>query len=97
MAALETDKHLAMDFWAVVARMTDEESGKSSGPALNGRILEVIVTAVTGQSVSEMIAAGGEKKRYVGDLASMLAGEDIHRIRSVRSAISLLWLPQYFR
>jgi len=86
MEALDTNKHLAMDFWALVARMTDEESGKLSGSAVNGRILEVIVTVVTGQSVAEMIARGGDDKHYVGDLASMLAGEDIHRPAADRNA-----------
>jgi TonB family protein len=103
--ALDGNKHLAMDFWSLVGRMS-ETAGPSptgaaaSGPAApeqaevtrasaavedvsdgrtaNGRMLETIVEGVTGQSVADVIAAGGAARRSVGDLASLLAGEDIY-------------------
>jgi TonB family protein len=102
--ALDTNKHLAMDFWSLVARMsdadgpatpkpgTDAETGAaaervSDGRTLNGRLLETIVEGVTGQSVADVISAGGDARRSVGDLASLLAGEDIYAPAGLPSVV----------
>jgi TonB family protein len=80
MGALDENKHLAMDFWAILARMSDERSGQSAGPssgASNGRMLAAIVEGVTGRSVAEVAAGGSEQGQLVGRLVSMLAGEDV--------------------
>jgi TonB family protein len=85
MGALDENHHLAMDFWAIVARMSDEESSPSSrrsgepGETSNRRMLEAIVEGVTGRSVAEVAAGRSEDKQLVRRLASMLAGEDVHR------------------
>jgi TonB family protein len=83
MGALDENKHLAMDFWAIVARMSDEQSAQSSRPSresgetLNGRMLEVIVEGVTGRCVAEVTAGDSEQEQLVGRLASLLAGQDV--------------------
>src|SRR5882762_10911408 len=76
LSALDADKHLAMEFWSVVARLSDESS-QHSIPAINGVVLEVVMRAVTGRGVAEMIAGGREPRRLVGELGSLLAGEDL--------------------
>jgi TonB family protein len=93
MGALHENKHLAMDFWALVARMSEEESGpfssQSCEPAAD-QMLEVIVVGVTGRNVAEIAAGGSEQKQLVGKLASMLAGEDVQSpvVESVSSVES---------
>jgi TonB family protein len=74
MRVLKDDKHLAMDFWSVVALMSEE--GSVVGPEPN-RLLEVIVEGVTGRRVAEVVATGAVQRQSVSDLASLLAGEDI--------------------
>jgi TonB family protein len=85
LRALEENKHLAMDFWAIVARMTDEEGMRAGGQVspshvLNARTLEGIVLGVTNCSVAEVITSSGEPSRALGKLASLLAGEDLHQV-----------------
>jgi hypothetical protein len=85
LQALEENRHLAMDFWAIVARMTDEKAMRTGGQvspnqAPNARTLEGIVLGVTNCSVAEVITTGGEPSRALGKLASLLAGEDLHQV-----------------
>ena len=70
--ALQTNKHMAMDFWSTVARMSDQGSGV--GP---NRVLEVIVEGVTGRSIAEVMVTGRAERGAVGDLTRLLAGEDV--------------------
>src|ERR1700730_10595488 len=79
LRALDDNKHLAMDFWAIVAKMTDEQRRQPSSRSLNAWILELIVEGVTNCTVAEMMAIAGEPRQAVGQLASLLAGEDVHR------------------
>src|ERR1700738_614255 len=79
LRALDENKHLAMDFWAIVERLTDEKSTHPSSRSLNAWILELIVEGVTNCSVAEMMAMAGEPRQAVAQLASMLGGEDVHR------------------
>jgi TonB family protein len=72
--ALDGNKHLAMEFWWIVARMSDEDSGVRLEP---NQVLDVIVEGVTGRSVAEVIVSGGVERRAVGDLTRLLAGEDV--------------------
>ena len=69
---LQSNKHLAMDFWSIVARMSEEAT--DVGP---NRVLEVIVEGVTGRSVAEMMVAGRVERGAVSDLTRLLAGEDV--------------------
>jgi TonB family protein len=72
--ALKDNKHLAMDFWSVVAQMSAETSVVGPEPH---RLLEVIVEGVTGRTVAEVIGVGSAQRQAINDLASLLAGEDI--------------------
>jgi TonB family protein len=72
--ALDGNKHLAMEFWSIVARMNDEDSGARLEP---NQVLEVIVEGVTGRSLAEVIVSGGVERRAVSDLTRLLAGEDV--------------------
>ena len=75
LRALSEDRHLAMDFWRAVARASDESPGLAL-VEMNGVVLEAVITTVTGRSIAQMIAAGGDQRRWVGELGSLLAGED---------------------
>ncbi|CAN5681029.1 hypothetical protein BH10ACI4_BH10ACI4_03860 [soil metagenome] len=77
LKSLESDKLLAMEFWSMVARLSDESTGLSIS-AMNGVVIEVVMQAVTGRSVAEMVAAGREPRRLVGELGCLLAGEDLN-------------------
>jgi TonB family protein len=74
MRTLKENSHLAMDFWSVVALMS--EDGSTVGPEVN-RLLAVIVEGVTGRTVAEVRAAGQGPRQAVSELVSLLAGEDI--------------------
>jgi TonB family protein len=75
MRALDRNKHLAMDFWSLVVRISSEERGGSIDPDW---LLAVIVEGVTGWNVASLRAAGTPETEHVTELASMLAGEDVH-------------------
>ncbi|MCU1320713.1 MAG: TonB family protein [Acidobacteriaceae bacterium] len=79
LKALGADKLLAMEFWSMVARLSDESSELSIS-AMNGVVIEVVMQAVTGRSVAEMVAAGREPRRLVGELGCLLAGEDLNSL-----------------
>jgi TonB family protein len=70
MQKLMEDRHLAMDFWALISKLSDREGGELS----DDQILAVVVEGVTGSELSDEDA---ETKRIVGDLRAMLAGVDI--------------------
>lgn len=72
MQALNTDKHLAMTFWAAVARIE-----KNSGVLPLGVLLEAIVAAVTSKTVEELKAVDPAQQRLLDQLSSLLAGEDL--------------------
>lgn len=69
--ALNDDKLLAMNFWSLVVRISDQENGS------NKALLEAIAEGVTGRSVAETEAAGGEQRWLMEQMAAMLAGEDV--------------------
>ena len=72
MQALNSDKHLAMTFWAAVARIE-----KNSGVLPPGVLLEAIVAAVTSKTVEELKAAGRSQQLLLDQLSSLLAGDDL--------------------
>ena len=74
MRALHEDKHLAMNFWSLVARLTDKGGPHPNQPDW---ILATIVEGVTGRSLDEVRAVGPAHRVLVSRLASMLAGEDV--------------------
>ena len=76
LVALDEDKHLAMDFWAVMRKMSEEGSAYLAGQPLNERMLEVVVEAVTGQSLAEVITSSEESLELVERLSRLLDGED---------------------
>jgi TonB family protein len=67
MQKLMEDRHLSMDFWSFVGKLSSREGGELS----DDQVLAVIVEGVTGGQSSE------EDGRVVGDLRAMLAGVDI--------------------
>lgn len=71
LGALTDNKLLAMNFWSVVARLSD---GRHGSALSQEQILAAIVQAVTGQSKDKMASAQQEP---VTQLGRMLAGEDI--------------------
>jgi hypothetical protein len=75
MRALNTDKLLAMNFWSLVVKITDQISAQENGS--NVALLEAISEGVTGLSVAELETGGGEPKWLIQQMAAMLAGEDI--------------------
>ena len=77
LTALDEDKHLAMDFWAVMGKMSEEGSAYLAGQPLHERMLEVVVEAVTGQGVAEVITSSEESLGVVERLSRLLGGEDI--------------------
>jgi TonB family protein len=78
LTALDADKHLAMDFWAVMGKMSNESSAYLAGSTLNERMLEVVVEAVTGSSLAEVITSSEESLGVVERLSRLLSGEDIN-------------------
>jgi len=101
LVALEENKHLAMDFWSLVARMSDADSDASvdsiAGSASDSnRLLAVIVEGVTASSVAEVRDVGPEEKRAVAALASMLAGHDVPREPKQRPRQNLYSKPSEF-
>lgn len=72
MRALHADKHLAMDFWSLVARLT--EQNRSAGPDW---LLALIVETVTGQTLAEARDSSPTQQRLLREFTGMLAGEDV--------------------
>ena len=67
---LVEDRHLAMDFWAFVSKLSNREGGELS----DDHLLGVVVEGITEDEISEI---DGGAKRTVDDLRAMLAGVDI--------------------
>ncbi len=74
MRALHENKHLAMEFWSLVSRLTRERTGQDSKPDW---ILDTILVGVTGEGVAEATASPGAQRLLVRRLQAMLAGEDV--------------------
>ncbi len=75
ITALDENKHLAMDFWGVVAKSSDLDGSASA----NDTMLAAIVEGVTGQNATELTRYGGQFERQVKDLGRLLRGEDIRQ------------------
>lgn len=73
LQALDTNKLLAMDFWSVVARA---EAAPGSGTN-SDHLLATIVSAVTGGTIADAIAAAPETASLIHKLTRVLAGEDV--------------------
>lgn len=71
MQKLAEDRHFAMDFWALTGALSSREGGQLS----DEQMLAVIVEGVAGGDISEH---DEELKQLIDDLASMLAGVDVH-------------------
>ena len=67
-----------MDFWAVIGKMNDEGSAYLAGTPLHERMLEVVVEAVTGLNVAEVITSSEESLETVERLSRLLGGEDLN-------------------
>jgi protein TonB len=67
--SLQQNKHFAMDFWSVVARL--------GGDGSPDRLLAVIVEGVTGLTIAEVGATDPAAALLLSRLARILAGEDI--------------------
>jgi TonB family protein len=70
MRKLVEDRHLAMDFWAFIGKVSNREGGELS----DDQVLGVVVEGITDSEISE---EDGGQKRTVDDLRAMLAGEEI--------------------
>ena len=72
--ALSENKHLAMDFWSMVARIPD-----SGSPAVTNADwqLRIIAEGVTGRTLADLNAMGSAQQASLRQLASLLAGEDV--------------------
>jgi TonB family protein len=71
MRKLVEDRHLAMDFWAFIGKVSDREGGELS----DDQMLGVVVEGITDSEISE--EDNGEM-RTVDDLRALLAGVDVH-------------------
>ena len=78
---LMDDRHLAMDFWAFVGKLSNREGGEFSDEAM----LAVVTEGVTGY---ESLADDGELKQAVDNLRAMLAGVDIQAAEQSQPAPS---------
>lgn len=70
MQKLMEDRHLAMDFWAFVGKMSSREGGEFS----DDQLLAIVTEGVVGGELSE---EDGEAKQALANLRAMLAGEDV--------------------
>lgn len=68
---LGADRHLAMDFWSFVGKLSDREGGELN----DDQILAVILEGITQGEISP---DDEDLKRAVEDLRAMLAGVDVH-------------------
>jgi hypothetical protein len=75
LRALDENKHLAMEFWALVNRATERNPAAVTDPKA---LLAAIVEAVTAQTLAEAESAGSAQRLLVKRTAGMLAGEDVH-------------------
>ncbi|MCU1248480.1 MAG: energy transducer TonB [Edaphobacter sp.] len=64
------DRHLAMDFWGFIGKVSEREGGELS----DDQTLGVIVEGITDSDISEQ---DGGAQRTVNDLRALLAGVDI--------------------
>ncbi len=71
LRALGENKLLAMNFWSVVAKLSDGKNALDSS-----EVLAAIVQGVAGQSLEEASASSAQQP-LVDKLARMLAGEDV--------------------
>jgi TonB family protein len=70
MQKLAEDRHLAMDFWAFIGKLSDREGGELS----DDQVLAVVVESITHSAHWQ---EDGGLKRAVDDLRAMIAGVDI--------------------
>ena len=64
------DRHLAMDFWAFVGKVSSREGGDLS----DEQLLRVVVEGISGSDIAEV---GEGQQSVIDDLRAMLAGVDI--------------------
>ena len=69
MLKLMDDRHLAMDFWGFVGKLSSREGGEFS----DDQVLAVVTEGVAGDLSEE----DDDTKRVLGDLRAMLAGVDV--------------------
>ena len=68
---LINDRHLAMDFWGLVGKLSDREGGDLSDEQLLALVVEGIAN-------SEVSPDNANLTRTVDDLRAMIAGVDVH-------------------
>jgi TonB family protein len=85
MQKLMDDRHLAMDFWALIGKLSNREGGELG----DDEMLAVVVEGVTSGEASE---DDGEMKRVTGELRAMLAGVDVQA--PVQSQMPLAPFPR---
>jgi TonB family protein len=70
MQKLMDDRHLAMDFWAFVGKLSSREGGEFS----DDQVLAVVTEGVAGAELSD---EDDDSKRVLENLRAMLAGVDV--------------------
>jgi TonB family protein len=70
MQKLVEDRHLAMDFWAFVGKMSSREGGEFS----DDQLLAIVTEGVVGSELSE---EDSEAKQALANLRAMFAGVDV--------------------
>lgn len=70
MLKLMDDRHLAMDFWAFVGKLSSREGGEFS----DDQVLALVTEGVAGGELSE---EDDDSKRVLDNLRAMLAGVDV--------------------
>jgi TonB family protein len=85
LSKLLDDRHLAMDFWAFVGKVSDREGGELSDDQLLGVIVEGIAKA-------EISKVDAGHQQTIDDLRAMLAGVDIQGPEP--SAVEMAPFPQ---
>jgi TonB family protein len=67
---LMADRHLSMDFWKLVGKLSNREDGELS----DEQMLAVVVEGITGAEIPEQ---AGELTQPLNDLRALLAGVDV--------------------
>ncbi|WP_263366824.1 energy transducer TonB [Edaphobacter bradus] len=81
IASVKEDRHFAMDFWALVGRLSARESGELG----DDEMLEVIVEGAAGAGVASLRP---EERARAEELKQMLAGVDVAQPAELPHAMS---------
>lgn len=78
LTALAGDRHFAMDFWALIGKL----SNRGGGELADDQIFALVVEGITGSPKSSENDAS--TKSLYSELRALLAGEDLHRPETLK-------------